>query len=278
MLPASLRVLSERQNGTVIPLPSGRFLIGREEDCNLRPNSELVSRHHCVFTNDDITVRVRDLGSTNGTYVNGERLKGSVVLNSGDRVTVGKLEFEVLLGDDVATGQAEKPEAAAVETAGDDTQFAAAANAETMTEMPAFAPPSGAPQVAAGDTAMFPAAYPGAPGYMPQYPQPGYQQYPGYPPMYPPGYYMPNMPYPPMPGYPQPGPQAPPSAAPESGAAEQYPEIRLPDPATTGAQPPAPKPEGGGQAAAPGNVPDTAADIIKQYLHRRPTGSNTNKK
>src|SRR4029079_9363214 len=95
-----LKVLSSRQQGSTIPLPTGRFLIGREEDCHLRPNSELVSRHHCVFTHDEYTVRVRDLGSTNGTFVNGNRIRGTTVLNSGDRISVGKLEFEIVIGDE----------------------------------------------------------------------------------------------------------------------------------------------------------------------------------
>lgn len=274
MLQASLRVLSERQNGTVIPLPKGRFLIGREEDCQLRPNSELISRHHCVFTNDDITIRVRDLGSTNGTFVNGERLKGSVVLNAGDRVAVGKLEFEIAIGDEVPSDSGSQPLPDA-DVVNDDTQYAASANAETHTEIPAYSQPP----VGTGDTAMFPpqqpGAYPGAPGYMPPFPQQGYP-YPGYPPMYP-GYYMPNMPYPGMPGYPQQAPGAAPAAAPpaeDSG----FPEIRLPDPETTGVKPPAPPPpaaEGAsaeGDKAAPKNVPATAENIIKQYLHRRPAG------
>ena len=100
MLHALLRVLTGRQTGALIPLPLGKFLIGREEDCQLRPNSELISRHHCVFTNDNFTLRLRDLGSTNGTFVNGERLRGGAMLNSGDRVSVGKIEFEVLVGQD----------------------------------------------------------------------------------------------------------------------------------------------------------------------------------
>jgi predicted component of type VI protein secretion system len=267
MLQASLRVLSERQSGSFIPLPQGRFLIGREEDCHLRPNSELVSRHHCVFTNDNITLRLRDLGSTNGTFVNGERLKTAVVLKAGDRVSVGKLDFEVVIGDPAAAAGS-APVADAPGTSSDETQFAASAATETHTELPAFAP--GMQQVGIGDTAMLPAgtAYPGAPGYPPPFAQPGYP-YPGYAPMYP-GYYMPNMPYPAMPGYPaQPAMPAQPAAP----ADDAVPEVRLPDPSTTGAkppQPPAPKPEG--QAAAPaGNVPDTAAGIIKQYLQRRPT-------
>ena len=99
MLQAELKVTSGKQAGNTIPLPPGKFLVGREEDCHLRPNSDMVSRHHCVFTIDEYAVRVRDLGSTNGTLVNGERIRGGVVLKTGDVVSIGKLEFEVLLGD-----------------------------------------------------------------------------------------------------------------------------------------------------------------------------------
>src|SRR5579871_2367311 len=98
---AELKVVEGKQQGAVIPLNRKKFLIGREEDCQLRPNSDLVSRHHCVFTVDDFTVRLRDLGSTNGTFVNDERLTGQVVLKAGDRVSVGKLSFEIVVREGV---------------------------------------------------------------------------------------------------------------------------------------------------------------------------------
>ncbi|MFO1094497.1 MAG: FHA domain-containing protein, partial [Planctomycetaceae bacterium] len=212
MLAVMLKVLSARQQGSTIPLPTGRFLIGREEDCHLRPNSELVSRHHCVFTHDEYTVRVRDLGSTNGTFVNGNRVRGTAVLNSGDRITVGKLEFEVVIGDETeqAAARSEAPAAAAPESqVSDDT--AMIHSTETPTEVPAFTAPGAAPApISVGDTAMFaavPPGYGGMPGYATPYPQQPYG-YPSYPqPMYP-GYYMPNMGYPLQGGYPAAAPAA----------------------------------------------------------------------
>src|SRR6476620_11528042 len=108
MLQVDLKVLEGRQQGKLISLNVRQFLIGREQDCHLRPNSDLVSRHHCVFTVDDFTVRLRDLGSTNGTFVNDERLQGQVVLKAGDRVSVGKLSFEIVVREAVATPAAEK--------------------------------------------------------------------------------------------------------------------------------------------------------------------------
>src|SRR5450755_803975 len=97
MLEVELKVLEGRQQGKTIPLHVRQFLIGREQDCHLRPNSDLVSRHHCVFTLDDFSLRLRDLGSTNGTFVNGERIQGQVVLKAGDHVSVGKLSFEIVV-------------------------------------------------------------------------------------------------------------------------------------------------------------------------------------
>lgn len=95
MLKAELRVVEGAQAGTVIPLATRKFLIGREQDCQLRPSSDRVSRHHCAITVDDYTVRIRDMGSTNGTFVNGAKIEGTTALNSGDRIQVGNLVFEV---------------------------------------------------------------------------------------------------------------------------------------------------------------------------------------
>ncbi|QDT65435.1 FHA domain-containing protein [Calycomorphotria hydatis] len=96
MIQAELKVVGGKHAGKMIPLPKGKFLIGREKDCHLRPSSELISRHHCVFNLDDYTVRLRDLGSTNGTLVNEKRLQGETVLSAGDHVVIGPLHFEVV--------------------------------------------------------------------------------------------------------------------------------------------------------------------------------------
>lgn len=112
---AELKVIEGKQQGKSIPLNAKNFLIGREQDCQLRPTSDLVSRHHCVFSQDGYTVRLRDLGSTNGTFVNGERIQGQVVLNDGDRVQIGKLAFQVSVR---LTADAALPEAVTSGTAG----------------------------------------------------------------------------------------------------------------------------------------------------------------
>src|SRR4051812_5211229 len=98
MLRAELKILGGKHQGKLIPLSTKKFLVGREQDCHLRPNSELVSRHHCVFSVDDYVVRLRDLGSVNGTSVNGTQLRGEVILKPGDKITIGKLELEMVIG------------------------------------------------------------------------------------------------------------------------------------------------------------------------------------
>lgn len=106
---AELKVVEGKHKGAIIPINRKKFLVGRETDCQLRPNSDLVSRHHCVFSTDDYGVRLRDLGSTNGTYVNGERINGQVPLHDGDQVRIGKLTFQIAIRSGVAAAAAAIP-------------------------------------------------------------------------------------------------------------------------------------------------------------------------
>jgi predicted component of type VI protein secretion system len=90
-----LRVLDGKNVGQDIPVKGKKFLIGRAEDCNLRPGSELISRHHCALLVEEGYIGVRDFGSKNGTFVNDERVVGERELKAGDRLTIGPLHFEV---------------------------------------------------------------------------------------------------------------------------------------------------------------------------------------
>ena len=89
---ARLRILSGPHAGEIIEIRRGKLLIGREEDCQLRPDSEFVSRHHCVLLLDDYTLRIRDLGSKNGTFVNGRHIGTSeTILLHDDMISVGEM-------------------------------------------------------------------------------------------------------------------------------------------------------------------------------------------
>lgn len=67
--------LALRHRGRVIPLSDGTHMVGRGSDCSIRIPSVTVSRHHLILEVHGETVRVTDLGSRNGTWVNRERLK-----------------------------------------------------------------------------------------------------------------------------------------------------------------------------------------------------------
>jgi pSer/pThr/pTyr-binding forkhead associated (FHA) protein len=95
-----LVVVRGKPEGKVIPLVGPNFKIGRGETCHLRPNSEQVSREHAEFTIDGDAVSVRDLGSRNGTLVNGKALTAEACrLKDRDLVQVGPLTFAVAILD-----------------------------------------------------------------------------------------------------------------------------------------------------------------------------------
>ena len=92
-----LYVFGGNCNGQRIRVDFHRFVVGAERDCDLRPASTQLSRHHCVFKRDEYALRVRDLGSKNGTYVNGRRIYNEAVLKPGDEVTIGDITLHVVL-------------------------------------------------------------------------------------------------------------------------------------------------------------------------------------
>jgi predicted component of type VI protein secretion system len=90
-----LIVVQGKPEGKTIPLLGPRFKIGRGETCHLRPNSEQVSREHAEFVVSATEVTVADLGSRNGTLVNGRAITAAASLKDGDLVQVGPLTFAV---------------------------------------------------------------------------------------------------------------------------------------------------------------------------------------
>ncbi|HLA86239.1 MAG TPA: FHA domain-containing protein [Thermoguttaceae bacterium] len=123
-----LVVIGGKNAGRAIPVGGPKFFIGRGEDCHLRPNSDLVSRHHCAITVLENTVTVRDFGSRNGTLVNEERIEGEHELRSGDRLRVGPLLFEVLL--EVGLAGQKKPKVQSLQEAAARTVGSAAKPAD----------------------------------------------------------------------------------------------------------------------------------------------------
>jgi predicted component of type VI protein secretion system len=110
-----LVIANGKQAGTEIPVKSAKFVIGRNEDCQLRPQSHMVSRKHCAILVEANSVVIEDLGSTNGTLVNGEKIAGRHELKTGDRIKVGLLEVDIQLS--VALGGKWKPKVQSVQEA-----------------------------------------------------------------------------------------------------------------------------------------------------------------
>ena len=77
-----------------IPITAGTTVIGRGENCDLRVPLLSVSRRHCEVGFDDDVVKVKDLASSNGTYVNNGRVNEST-LQAGDRLVIGPVVFTV---------------------------------------------------------------------------------------------------------------------------------------------------------------------------------------
>lgn len=86
------------QAGMTYLIRSGNTTVGRHPESDVFLNDVTVSRHHCRFVVTGEKLRVEDSGSTNGTYVNEQRVD-SAELHAGDEVLVGRFHFVVAHGD-----------------------------------------------------------------------------------------------------------------------------------------------------------------------------------
>ena len=86
--------VTEQGKAQPVPLTNDRTLVGRLDDCQIRIRSGKISRHHCEILKEGETLKLRDMGSSNGTYVNQDRVE-EVELKAGDLVAIGSLVFLV---------------------------------------------------------------------------------------------------------------------------------------------------------------------------------------
>jgi pSer/pThr/pTyr-binding forkhead associated (FHA) protein len=80
-----------------IAITKEEFLIGRGADCDLRLRSKAVSRHHCLIRFQGGEVTLVELGSANGTFVNGQRIRSQATLKEGDEIGLGDFVFVLAL-------------------------------------------------------------------------------------------------------------------------------------------------------------------------------------
>lgn len=78
-----------------MPLTDGVHLAGRDDTCALVIDASTVSRHHARITVVSGAATIEDLGSTNGTHVNGNRISRSTRLGFGDKLSLGSEVLQV---------------------------------------------------------------------------------------------------------------------------------------------------------------------------------------
>jgi len=93
----ALTVETGPRAGLTYVLGPGTTVVGRGADSDIFLEDVTVSRHHALFTVGDSGLHVEDLGSTNGTYVNG-RWADASVLEAGDELIIGKFHLVVARG------------------------------------------------------------------------------------------------------------------------------------------------------------------------------------
>ncbi len=126
-----LVVVQGRSASQTLKIGASVMTVGRQQDCQLRIASSQVSRKHCQIFEKKGLLLVKDLGSSNGTLVNGKKIADQRVLEPGDELTVGSVKFRVerqeetvLIPDDSRPPASAKPGDTAVSHAiggeGDD--------------------------------------------------------------------------------------------------------------------------------------------------------------
>jgi diguanylate cyclase (GGDEF)-like protein len=97
-----LIVLQGDDIGTSVALEGKAFTIGRGTDCDIRLDDNLASRQHAqlMTASGGQVYCVPDLGSTNGTFVNGQLVEDPYVLQDGDKIRVGRHVFKFALLDE----------------------------------------------------------------------------------------------------------------------------------------------------------------------------------
>jgi len=90
-----LQVVRGRSTSTTLKLTDDVTSLGRHDDCVIRIKSAQVSRRHCELFEIGGQLMLRDLGSANGTFVNGKRVSGESPLKHGDELTVGAVTLRV---------------------------------------------------------------------------------------------------------------------------------------------------------------------------------------
>ncbi len=103
----AMRFISGKYQGGEFPLPpNSEIVVGRSSDLDMVLVEDMVSRRHAKISVNGDTVTIQDLGSTNGTFVNGERVE-RMALTDGDRVLIGTSIIKLVTSDGPPPAQAQ---------------------------------------------------------------------------------------------------------------------------------------------------------------------------
>jgi pSer/pThr/pTyr-binding forkhead associated (FHA) protein len=99
----ALRFISGKYQGGEFPLVKGReIVIGRSSELDMVLIEDMVSRRHAKIQTTEDEIAIMDMGSTNGTFVNGEKVK-KARLKEGDRILIGTSIMKLVTVDPATT-------------------------------------------------------------------------------------------------------------------------------------------------------------------------------
>lgn len=81
-------------DGSHILIDKPILLFGRDQECDVQLNSKKISRRHCCLISMDERLFIRDLQSTNGVCINGQRVSSAEV-HHADRISIGNFRYRV---------------------------------------------------------------------------------------------------------------------------------------------------------------------------------------
>jgi EAL domain-containing protein (putative c-di-GMP-specific phosphodiesterase class I) len=90
-----LKAVADASREWMVPIEPIPFVIGRDDDCSLQLTDKRISRRHCEIRTSADHLWIRDLGSTNGTFVNHRMIEQAELLESDDIISIGKFRFRL---------------------------------------------------------------------------------------------------------------------------------------------------------------------------------------
>jgi DNA-binding response OmpR family regulator len=104
-------LLIQQSDGSMreVPLEAERIVLGRAEECDVLLSGKLISRQHACIKRTEHSYTLEDLGSHNGTTVNGQRLLGPRALHDGDCIELGGIRRLFFVDGDATSTRPQPP-------------------------------------------------------------------------------------------------------------------------------------------------------------------------